>query len=255
MLRNPVSDSLHRPRQLAVVLARNTALRNGMIAHLARLNCVAECAATLAEAQLLAGRHRPQFVFIECSQYPLRVREVAALICESIGDGHPRPFLIGLGGEHCPTCKPGACGLDEFVRSPPTLMDVEALFELQLPNAGTMKNAESETAFGCQGLSILDPMAQLPKELQIAMLQAFVDDTATRLERIEASLKEYDFRQARRDVHAIKSGCLQIGFTTMAECCDQLREAIHANDCCGAQRCYRALVAAFHAVASHLPRS
>jgi len=98
-------------------------------------------------------------------------------------------------------------------------------------------------------------MSQLPEDVQTAMLTAFVEYTASRFARIEAGLNERDFEQVVRDVHAVKSGCLQMGFSAMVECCEELRRAVDDNDIVAAQRCLRALAVALDDIVGALPRS
>lgn len=255
MPEHTVADALRRERLLVLVLAAKSAMRTVLSRQLELLNCTVECVETMAEAQRYVVGRSPHFLMLECARFPMHVREITELFRSSGGDGRGRPLLIGLGCEDRPARDRRACGLDEFLRLPPTLNAIEALLELPLPEAQAAARVAAVTTYGCPALDDCEALAALPEDLQAAMCKAFVDDTAVRLERIKANLAAYDLKQAARDVHAVKSGCLQIGYTAMAECCDQLRQALHASDVCGAQLCLRALLSAFHAFANRLPRS
>ena len=255
MPQHTVADALRRERLLVLVLAAKSAVRTVLSRQLELLNCAVECVETTAEAQLNVVKRSPHFLFIECARFPMHIREITDLFRTSGGDSWGRPLLIGLGCEDRPGRDRRACGLDEYLRLPPTLNAIEALLDLPSAKAEDALPVAAAASYGCPGLDDCEALVWLPEDLQAAMLKAFVDDTVMRLERIEANLAAYDLKQASRDVHGVKSGCLQIGYTAMAECCDQLRRAIHASDMCAAQLCFRALGSAFHAIANRLPKS
>ena len=121
---------------------------------------------------------------------------------------------------------------------------------LEDPAAG-----EAEYSGDCRALSVSESVSQLPEDVQTAMLTAFVEHTSTLFHRIESGLNEYDFKQVARDLHAVKSGCLQMGFSSMVDCCEAMRHAIGANDVGTARLCFRALAAAVNDIAGELPRN
>jgi HPt (histidine-containing phosphotransfer) domain-containing protein len=62
-----------------------------------------------------------------------------------------------------------------------------------------------------------------------ASLQRYIDlflvDTASRLEVLRAALERRDLQAIRRECHALKGACLELGMTRMGRFCDSLREA------------------------------
>ena len=243
------SDGLpHR----VVLVAQKSAELDALKRQLEQRNCAVECAETLAEAQSVVARETPHIAFIECLQYPARVSEITGLF------GAPsdrRPRLVGIGCDNCPSSDPRVCGLDAYLRLPSDDDDLEGVLALQAGDDGMLHGATNVHPIGCRELSAIDAIAHLPDDVQTAMLTAFVEYTAICFERIDTGLQTHDLGQVRRDVHAVKSGCLQLGFDTMVECCDELHRALEANDLCTARVCYLALLSAFNAVVGELPRN
>ena len=247
---NSVTDISGRRHYRVVVLAQESSSVNALARQLEVLNCAVECTETLADAQSVVDREAPHFAFIECQRFPTRMREVTSLFRVSDSADSSGPWLIGVGCEDCAPGDPGACGLDDHLRLPTDLDKLEAVLGLRHAGASSAGGPG-----GCRGLSVSEKISQLPHDVQIAMLTAFVDYTSARLARIETGFKEYDLERVARDVHAVKSGCLQMGYTSMVECCEEMRRAIDANDVCTAEMCYRVLVAAFKVIAGEVPRN
>lgn len=61
------------------------------------------------------------------------------------------------------------------------------------------------------------------------LFEVFVDDSYERLQRIEDRLEAGDTHGAWRQVHALKSGCMQIGASAMTRCGDMLSAALAAD--------------------------
>lgn len=255
MPRHNVADSVHGQQVRIVVLAQKSSPVDALARQLETFDCAVEHAETLAEAQSMATRGMPHFAFIQCLQFSLHLREIVGLLRESSDSRPSRPWLVGIGCEHCPSEDLRACGLDDYLRLPPDPDELKVLLGrhdrgLEDPAVGA-----AEHPGHCRELSVSEAVSQLPEDVQTAMLTAFVEHTVTLFVRIESGLSAYEFSQVTRDLHAVKSGCLQMGFSSMANCCEEMRRAIEANDVGTAQLCFRALTAAFNEIASALPRN
>ncbi|TQE99588.1 MAG: Hpt domain-containing protein [Spiribacter salinus] len=77
-----------------------------------------------------------------------------------------------------------------------------------------------------QGLARVDG---INPEFASRLFDLFVEDSYERLQRIEDRLEAGDTHGAWRQVHALKSGCMQIGASAMTRCGDILSAALAAD--------------------------
>jgi HPt (histidine-containing phosphotransfer) domain-containing protein len=77
-----------------------------------------------------------------------------------------------------------------------------------------------------QGLARVDGFNP---EFAARLFDVFVEDSYERLQRIEDRLEAGDTHGAWRQVHALKSGCMQIGASAMTRCGDILSAALAAD--------------------------
>ena len=241
-------------RRLAVVLAPKRAACEALVEQLLELDYWVEQAATLSQAQRLVTRHKPRFVFVDCTRFPIPGRDIASLMRQAADSDPPR--VVGLAHGGCAACRPDFCDLAKVLGAPVDLADLEVLLYGHRPadtDDATVESgcvdADSDPHSAAYGV-----MEEIPAELQAILLQVFVEDTAVRLDRINSSLRNHDLRAVGREAHAIKSGCLQVGDEAMAACCERLHRAAKDAETCLAHRCYKELLEAFHAAASRTPR-
>ena len=62
-------------------------------------------------------------------------------------------------------------------------------------------------------------------ELIGEFIDLFLDDTASRLEILQVALEKRDLETLRRQCHALKGACLELGVAEMGSCCDALGQA------------------------------
>lgn len=77
-----------------------------------------------------------------------------------------------------------------------------------------------------QGMTRVDG---INPEFASRLFDVFVEDSYERLQRIEDRLEAGDTHGAWRQVHALKSGCMQIGAGAMTRCGDILSAALAAD--------------------------
>ncbi len=250
-----IADSGGRRQYRVVVLAQESSSVKLFAHQLEALNCAVERAETLAEAQSVIAREAPHFAFIECLESPERTREIAGQFRDSESARASCPRLVGMDCKHCAPHDPRACGLDDHLQLPTDMEDLMAVLDMRSAEAGDPAVGAAGHAAAYHEEPVSEAVSQLPEGVQTAMLTAFVEYTAIRFAGIEAGLEGHDLGQVVRDLHAVKSGCLQMGFTAMAECCEEMRRAIDAKDVGTAQLSYRKLTAAFNGISGGLPRN
>jgi HPt (histidine-containing phosphotransfer) domain-containing protein len=57
----------------------------------------------------------------------------------------------------------------------------------------------------------------------------FIDDASTRIDTMRDALAEQDLKTIRRECHALKGACLEMGVTSLSSCCDALGKASRDN--------------------------
>jgi len=90
--------------------------------------------------------------------------------------------------------------------------------------SGTMETMPGKLLM--QGLTRVDGMNP---DFASRLFDVFVEDSYERLQRIEDRIEAGDTHGAWRQVHALKSGCMQIGASAMTRCGDILSAALAAD--------------------------
>lgn len=255
MPQNGVSDSIERRLYRVLLLAQKSSDLSLLVGQLEGLvDCVVEQVESLADAQSALARETPDVVFIDCPGYRASLPEVTGLFRAADDSNSPgAPRLVGIGGHSPVRDIPRACGLDACLPLPTGVDELKALFEAHSRGGGDLRSGEN-AGHARQGWSISEAVSQLPEDVRTAMLSAFVDYTSVRFDRIASGLEDFELRRVERDVHAVKSGCLQLGLTPMVGCCEELDRAIENNDVGTARSCFKMLRSTFDAIAAELPR-
>jgi HPt (histidine-containing phosphotransfer) domain-containing protein len=60
-------------------------------------------------------------------------------------------------------------------------------------------------------------------------INLFIDDASARIEVMRQALTERDLKTLRRECHALKGACLEMGVTSLSGCCDALGKASRDN--------------------------
>ena len=60
-------------------------------------------------------------------------------------------------------------------------------------------------------------------------ISLFIADTAARLDVMQQALRKSDLKTIRRECHALKGACLEMGVPSLSSCCDALGQASRDN--------------------------
>ena len=60
-------------------------------------------------------------------------------------------------------------------------------------------------------------------------ISLFIDDTSARLDVMQQALRKSDLKTIRRECHALKGACLEMGVPSLSSCCDALGQASRDN--------------------------
>ncbi len=80
------------------------------------------------------------------------------------------------------------------------------------------------------------------------LIDLFLSDASARLKSISADLSFQRFEEARRQVHGLKGGCLQLGAVNMASVCDALYNKLNLGNQSEADALFQRLMVEFHRV-------
>jgi HPt (histidine-containing phosphotransfer) domain-containing protein len=89
----------------------------------------------------------------------------------------------------------------------------------------------------------------------IELVQIFVDDTETRIERLCQAAEQQNIEEVHRLAHALKSSCSYIGAEELGALCAELEEAGRTEDFLHAAEMTRALPLVFRNLREALQRA
>jgi signal transduction histidine kinase/CheY-like chemotaxis protein/HPt (histidine-containing phosphotransfer) domain-containing protein len=170
-------------------------------------------------------------ILMDCQMPGLDGDEVTRIIREEGQGDVGQPVVVAITADvsegHREKCL--AAGMDDFLAKPIRLdtlktrlrrwagMSVSRRFQLPASDAG-----DGDDSFVEQ----LQERAGLADEAVIGeFIDLFLDDTASRIEVLNTALEARDLKTLRRECHALKGACLELGVTQLGEFCDDLGRA------------------------------
>jgi signal transduction histidine kinase/CheY-like chemotaxis protein len=92
---------------------------------------------------------------------------------------------------------------------------------VQLPGAAVSAEAADREIAG----QLQDRVGDVGDKFLGQFIDLFLDDTTSRLEVLHTALEQRDLETVRRECHALKGACLELGVADMGDCCDALGQA------------------------------
>lgn len=146
---------------------------------------------------------------------------------------HP-PIVIAVtadaSAEHKTACL--RAGMDDFLAKPVRLETLKSglrrwstLAGKSTPNSD-LAEKRLDFAVEQEAMSQLrDRAGENGESFLSNYIDLFLQDTASRLESLDAALERKDYEKLSRESHALKGACLEFGVARMSACCDVLRDA------------------------------
>jgi CheY-like chemotaxis protein len=158
--------------------------------------------------------------------------EVTKIIREGRGSGVGQPVIVAVtadvSADHHDQCL--RAGMDDFLPKPIRLDTLKAGLRrwsnmshsrrVQLPDSATSQTQDVDLVDRLQ-----DRAGDVGDNFIGEFIDLFLDDTESRIEILRVALDEQDLETLRRECHALKGACLELGVADLGTCCDDLGKA------------------------------
>lgn len=122
-------------------------------------------------------------------------------------------------------------GMDDFLAKPVRLDMLKAGLRRWslMANSRRRQEPDETESIARNGDDIIGRLQNRAGVIDSKALDEFIDlflsDTSSRLEVLQDALKESDLQTIRRECHALKGACLEMGVTSLSSCCEALGKA------------------------------
>lgn len=228
----PVAETSNEPdpqaRELRILIAEDNPVSSGVLQSMLRTegfgaDVVDNGPAVLEELE----RKRYDLLLLDC-QMPGMDGDVATRIIRKSPDRFPgRPVIVAVTADtteaHRAKCL--AAGMDDFVPKPIRLDSLRSGLRRWLSMV-TERNAEdAEAAYIDLRRSIAERAGQDDESFLRDYIDLFLHDTESRLSEMSQAFVSGDTETVRRQGHALKGSCLELGADRMARFCEDLSVA------------------------------
>lgn len=225
--------------QLRILIAEDNMVNSHMLqAMLISLGCYPDIVGDGHAALKALAREAYDLVLMDCQMPGMDGDEVTRELRENPRLYRNQPVVIAVtadnSAEHRRRCLES--GMDGFMAKPIRLDKLRSGLEHWPLLLGARRTPDSdetsdETAHGADDLEarirrqLNDRAGTRGAEFVHNYIDLFLDDTASRLEKLRAALLTQDTHVLGRESHALKGTCLEFGIVRMGQYCDNLRTA------------------------------
>jgi signal transduction histidine kinase/DNA-binding response OmpR family regulator len=170
-------------------------------------------------------------ILMDCQMPGLDGDEVTRIIREGREGDVGQPVVVAITADvsegHRERCL--AAGMDDFLTKPIRLDTLTTGLTrwagMSVSRRAQLPEGEAVSADDTI-VDRLQERAGLADDAVIAeFIDLFLDDTASRIEVLHAALQQRDLKAVRRECHALKGACLELGVDQLGACCDDLGNA------------------------------
>ena len=219
---------------LRVLVAEDNPIsRRLLLGLLESLDVAADCVGDGPAALHALEREDYDLLLMDCQMPGLDGDEVTRTVVNATGDRYRRPIIVAVtadvSSEHRMRCL--RAGMDDFLAKPVRLDTLrDGLNRWSVMMRARRDNGDGAPAGHSREVqSLLARMRERVGEASGGSLDEYIDlflsDTTTRLEVLRAALERDDVATVRRECHALKGACLELGVSKLGQCCDVLRDA------------------------------
>jgi signal transduction histidine kinase/CheY-like chemotaxis protein len=178
--------------------------------------------------------NRYDLILMDCQMPGMDGDEVTKVIREGRGEGMGQPVVVAVTADvsayHRDQCL--RAGMDDFLPKPIRLDTLKAGLRrwsnmsysrrVQLPDATASRAPAQDVELVGR---LQDRTGDVGDEFVGEFIDLFLDDTASRIEILRVALDKQDLETLRRECHALKGACLELGVADLGTCCDDLGKA------------------------------
>lgn len=178
-----------------------------------------------------AGEKDYDLILMDCQMPGLDGDQVTAKIRERTAGTDMSPVIVAVTADvskrNRNRCR--EVGMDDFLAKPVRLdrlrSGIRRWSEIVHTRQERSRNFRNDTvvadgAFLLQQQKGFGNIATLREYIDL-----FIDDTSSRIARLRLALQHEDFEVLRRESHALKGACLEVGASRLCMCCDSLLQA------------------------------
>ena len=180
---------------------------------------------------LLQHPEKYDLILMDCQMPGLDGEEVTRIIREGREADVGQPVVVAITADvsegHREKCL--AAGMDDFLAKP---IRLDTLTNGLTRWAGMSVSRRAQLAEGEAVSTDENFVDQLQERAGVAndavineFIDLFLDDTASRIEILHAALQQQDLKTVRRECHALKGACLELGVDQLGAFCDDLGRA------------------------------
>lgn len=178
--------------------------------------------------------HDYDLILMDCQMPGMDGDQVTKIIREGPGVGTGQPVVVAVtadvSSDHRDQCL--HAGMDDFLPKPIRLDTLKAGLRrwsnmsysrrVQLPDATTSPEPEQDVELVDR---LQDRAGDVGDDFIGEFIDLFLDDTTSRIEILRVALDKQDLETLRRECHALKGACLELGVADLGTCCDDLGKA------------------------------
>jgi two-component system sensor histidine kinase/response regulator len=176
-------------------------------------------------------------ILMDCQMPGMDGDEVTRVIREGAYGKAGQPVVVAITADvsmnHKERCM--QAGMDDFLAKPVRLdMLKSGLRRWSLmANSRRRQHPEASGSVSKNGEDIIGRLQNragiIDRKALEEFITLFIDDASTRIDTMRDALAEQDLKTIRRECHALKGACLEMGVTSLSSCCDALGKASRDN--------------------------
>jgi CheY-like chemotaxis protein len=157
--------------------------------------------------------------------------QVTRIIREEHDVSAGQPVVVAItadvSGDHRDRCL--SAGMDDFLAKPIRLDTLRTGLRRWATMSASRSSQLPQAKVSVDNGDIVDRLQERAGVAGDAILGEFIDlfldDTASRIGALHTALEKRDLETLRRECHALKGACLELGVAQLGECCDALGQA------------------------------
>jgi len=173
-------------------------------------------------------------ILMDCQMPGMDGDEVTRIVRDWSGTQTTRPFIVAvtadISPEHREKCL--SAGMNEFLTKPIRFESLKFGLRRWMSAAAGENDGEVAAMQEAEPSDETNFMMQLKQRVtgfSDESLRHYIDlflvDADSRMEVLRAALEVRDLKTIRRECHALKGTCLELGMKKLERCCDSLQEA------------------------------
>jgi signal transduction histidine kinase/CheY-like chemotaxis protein/HPt (histidine-containing phosphotransfer) domain-containing protein len=176
-------------------------------------------------------------ILTDCQMPGMDGDEVARLIREGNLGKAGQPVVVAVtadvSAQHKQKCL--QAGMDDFLAKPVRLDTLKSGLRrwAQMANSRRRQLPDASQLPSTNGADVIarlqDRAGIIDSNALDELISLFIDDTNSRIEVMRHALSENDLNTLRRECHALKGACLELGVTSLGNCCEALGKASRDN--------------------------